>query len=61
LGVEWIRRGRNRRRLGLELGQPAQALGQVPIVLAEQLHRGRQHDRADDRGVDQDGGGEDDE
>ena len=47
-----------RSRLVLELRQPAQALGQVPVARAEQLHRGRQQDGADDRRVDQDRGGE---
>ena len=44
-------------RLVLELRQPVQALGQVPVALAEQLHRGRQQHRPHDRRVDQDGRG----
>src|SRR5919197_2792681 len=47
-------------RFMLELRQPAEALGQVPVALAEELHGGRQQDGADDRGVDQDRGGKPD-
>ena len=47
-------------RFVLELRQPAEALGQVPVALAEELHGGREQDGADDRGVDQDRGGEPD-
>ena len=51
-----VRLGGRRRRLRLvvEAGQPGQALGQVPVAGAEQLHGGRQQDGADDRRVDQD-------
>ena len=58
IGLSRGQAGRRRLRLVLELRQPAQALGQVPVALAEQLHRGRQQDGADDRRVDQDRGGE---
>ena len=36
-------------------GQPLEPARQVPVGLAEQLHRGRQEHAADERGVDQDG------
>ena len=40
------------------LGQPVEPAGQVPVPVAEQFHRCRQQDGADDGGVDEDGGGE---
>ena len=36
-----------------DLRQPLQPTGQVPVPVAEELHRRRQQDRADDRGVDE--------
>src|SRR4051794_23164896 len=42
----------------LELRQPTQPVRQVPVPVAEELHRRGQQHRADDRGVDQDGGRE---
>src|SRR5262249_47309445 len=42
------------RHFVVELRQPAELPGQVPVTLAEQLHRGGEQDRADERGVDQD-------
>ena len=36
-------------------GQPLEPAGQVPVPLAEQLHRRRQQHAADDRGVEEDG------
>src|SRR5215216_6706914 len=57
-----LRSGRDGRRLRLvlELRQPVEALGQVPVALTEQLHGGREQDRADDRRVDQDRDGKTD-
>src|ERR687892_261438 len=56
-----LRRGRRRldvrRGLGLATlasGKPLEPARQVPVPLAEQLHRRRQQHGADDRGVDQD-------
>ena len=39
-------------------GQPAELARQVPVLVAEQLHRGREQDRPDQRGVDEDRHGE---
>src|SRR4051794_13763278 len=39
-------------------GQPVQAPGQPPVVLAEELHGGRQKHAADERRVEQDGEGQ---
>ncbi len=45
-------------RLVLDVRQPAELLRQVPVAVAEQLHRGREQDRPDQRGVDEDRHGE---
>src|SRR5574341_2631715 len=42
----------------LDFGHPFQPAGEVPVVLAQELHAGREEDGADDSGVDEDGGGE---
>src|SRR4051794_24900334 len=41
--------------LVVELRNPLQPARQVPVPVAEDLHRGRQQDAADDRRVDEDG------
>ena len=41
-------------RLVVELRQPAELLRQVPVALAQELHRGGQEDAPDDRRVDED-------
>src|SRR5690349_169673 len=45
-------------RFVVPLRQPAEAAREVPVALAEQLHRGREQHRAHDRRVQQDGHGE---
>jgi hypothetical protein len=42
----------------LDPRQPAELLRQVPVAIAEQLHRGRQQDRPHERHVGPDRGGE---
>src|SRR5918997_805536 len=41
-----------------DLGQPVEALGQVPVLLAQELHRRREEDGPDQRGVEQDRDGQ---
>src|SRR6266566_3022865 len=60
VSVEGLRRYGNRlclwgcrRVLGREVGEPLEPAGEVPVPLAEQLHRRRQQDAADEGGVDQ--------
>ena len=61
-GLQRLRRGRRLWFLEgaavLEMGQPLEPLRQVPVPVAELLHRRRQEDRADDRRIDQDRRGE---
>src|SRR3954451_4146615 len=44
----------HRGRAVADAGQPVELLRQVPVVLAEELHRGGQEHAADERGVQQD-------
>src|SRR5829696_2504113 len=58
----WSSDGRSRGGLGcrlvLEAGEPSERPRQVPVAIAEELHRRGQEHRADQRRVDQDGGGQ---
>ena len=54
----WTRRGASRPSFDLQTGQPVQPAGEVPVPLSEQLHRAWEHDRADDRRIDQQRGGD---
>src|SRR4051794_40046417 len=49
-----LRGGGHSLRLVVELRQPAQLLGQVPVLLAQELHRGGQGDAAGDRRLGED-------
>ena len=55
--LRWLRL-RGRVSFDVDLGDPAQPGGEVPVPVAEELHARRDEHGADDRGVDEEGDGD---